>query len=93
MALVPNKCQSLYSKVKCSPRGIEQNNHKMSLGVFPIGIDPDHIKKTMRTSWVQNRIQELIETFKGRKVLFGVDRLDYIKGKVCCCLCCKEERP
>ncbi len=73
---------SIISKVKCSPHGIEHNNHKMSLGVFPIGIDPEEIKKTMRTPWVQNRIQELTETFKGRKVLFGVDRLDYIKGNM-----------
>ncbi|CAM9645716.1 unnamed protein product, partial [Chrysoparadoxa australica] len=67
-------------EVECSPRGIEYRNHFMQLGVFPIGIDPDHVSLTIRRSWVQNRIKELVETFKGRKILLGVDRLDYIKG-------------
>ncbi|CAN0211754.1 unnamed protein product, partial [Ectocarpus sp. 4 AP-2014] len=67
-------------EVECSPRGIELNNRFMSLGVYPIGIDPDHVAKTLRKPWVQNRIKELSETFAGRKILLGVDRLDYIKG-------------
>jgi hypothetical protein len=25
----------------------------MSLGVFPIGIDPDHVSKTLKIPWVQ----------------------------------------
>eukprot|EP00953_Heterococcus_sp_UTEX-ZZ885_P042188 21464-Heterococcus_DN1.PRE.2 len=67
-------------EVECSPRGIEYNNHFMSLGVFPIGIDPDHVSKTLKIPWVQSRIAELREAFAGRKILLGVDRLDYIKG-------------
>lgn len=67
-------------EVECSPRGIEYKNRFMSLGVFPIGIDPDHVAKTLRKPWVRNRIEELSETFAGRKILLGVDRLDYIKG-------------
>eukprot|EP00611_Tribonema_gayanum_P004565 TRINITY_DN1376_c0_g1_i1.p1 TRINITY_DN1376_c0_g1~~TRINITY_DN1376_c0_g1_i1.p1 ORF type:complete len:1060 (-),score=283.32 TRINITY_DN1376_c0_g1_i1:298-3147(-) len=67
-------------EVECSPRGVDYNNHFMSLGVFPIGIDPDHVSKALKTPWVQTRIRELRETFVGRKILLGVDRLDYIKG-------------
>ncbi|KAG5189692.1 hypothetical protein JKP88DRAFT_347649 [Tribonema minus] len=65
-------------EVECSPRGVDYNNHFMSLGVFPIGIDPDHVSKALKTPWT--RIRELRETFVGRKILLGVDRLDYIKG-------------
>lgn len=46
-------------EVECSPRGIELNNRFMSLGVYPIGIDPDHVAKTLRKPWVQNRIKEV----------------------------------
>ncbi|CAN0390962.1 unnamed protein product, partial [Laminaria digitata] len=47
-------------EVECSPRGIELNNRFMSLGVYPIGIDPEHVAKTLRKPWVQNRIREVI---------------------------------
>ncbi|CAM9876496.1 unnamed protein product [Ascophyllum nodosum] len=67
-------------EVECSPRGIELNNRFMSLGVYPIGIAPEHVTKTIKKPWVQHRIHELSETFAGRKILLGVDRLDYIKG-------------
>ncbi|CAN0424991.1 unnamed protein product, partial [Hapterophycus canaliculatus] len=46
-------------EVECSPRGIELDNRFMSLGVYPIGIDPDHVAKTLRKPWVQNRIKEV----------------------------------
>lgn len=46
-------------EVECSPRGIELDNRFMSLGVYPIGIDPDHVAKTLRKKWVQNRINEV----------------------------------
>lgn len=46
-------------EVECSPRGIELNNRFMSLGVYPIGIDPEHVAKTLRKPWVQNRIKEV----------------------------------
>lgn len=52
----------------------------MGTGVFPIGIDPDHILQILQRPAVHARIQELTATFAGRKVLLGVDRLDYIKG-------------
>lgn len=45
-------------EVECSPRGIEYHNRFMSLGVFPIGIDPEHVARTLRKAWVQNRIKE-----------------------------------
>lgn len=56
--------------MECSPRGIELNNRFMSLGVYPIGIDPDHVAKTLRKPWVQNRIREVI-LIEGETVFEG----------------------
>ncbi len=67
-------------EVDTTPRGLEYASHFMSLGVFPIGIDPEHITNILKRPAVHARIKELTETFAGRKVLLGVDRLDYIKG-------------
>lgn len=73
-------CTRVLEKVESSPRGVDYDSHFMSLGVFPVGIDPDFITKTIKNPSVQQRVQELRETFAGRKILLGVDRLDYIKG-------------
>jgi len=67
-------------EVETTPRGIEHKNHFMALGVYPIGIDPDHVSTVLSKPKTIDRIKELVETFKGRKILLGVDRLDYIKG-------------
>jgi len=67
-------------EVETTPRGIEHRDHFMALGVYPIGIDPDHVSNKLAEPATVARIKELVETFKGRKILLGVDRLDYIKG-------------
>jgi len=67
-------------EVNTSPKGVEYENHYCSIGVYPIGVDPDFIRKVCTMPAVQRRMQELKETFAGRKILLGVDRLDYIKG-------------
>lgn len=36
--------------------------------------------QALGTSEVQKRLSDLKETFRSKKVLLGVDRLDYIKG-------------
>jgi trehalose 6-phosphate synthase len=56
------------------------SGHQCKFGVFPIGIDVAKIESTLKLESVQNRIKELEEKFKGKKVLLGIDRLDYIKG-------------
>jgi len=50
------------------------------LGTFPIGIDPTKFAKTLEQPSMPAIIAEYKREFKGRKVLLGIDRLDYIKG-------------
>ena len=50
------------------------------MGAFPIGIEPDRFNATLATEPVMRRIFELEREFEGKKVMVGVDRLDYVKG-------------
>ncbi|EME32832.1 alpha,alpha-trehalose-phosphate synthase (UDP-forming) isoform 2 [Galdieria sulphuraria] len=63
-----------------SPKGVNYHSHFAHVGIFPIGIDPNTFHRALEDANVQQRIQELHERFMGKKVLLGVDRLDYIKG-------------
>ncbi|KAK9390479.1 glycosyl transferase [Lipomyces mesembrius] len=62
------------------PNGVEYNGKTVTVGTFPIGIDPDKFTEALKTEKVQKRIAQLEAKFKGVKLIVGVDRLDYIKG-------------
>lgn len=63
-----------------SPKGIEWEDHFSAVGVFPIGIDPEHFEEILAAEDTRQRINELTEKFRGCKIIIGVDRMDYIKG-------------
>jgi alpha,alpha-trehalose-phosphate synthase [UDP-forming] len=63
-----------------SPKGVELGDHFSAIGVFPIGIDPEHFEGILSADATQKRIEELTAKFAGCKVIIGVDRMDYIKG-------------
>ncbi|KAF1776071.1 HAD-like domain [Phytophthora cactorum] len=63
-----------------SPKGVELGDHFSAIGVFPIGIDPEHFEDILNSEATQKRIQELTVKFAGCKIIIGVDRMDYIKG-------------
>ncbi|KAE9000953.1 Alpha,alpha-trehalose-phosphate synthase [UDP-forming] A [Phytophthora fragariae] len=63
-----------------TPKGIELGDHFSAIGVFPIGIDPEHFEDILKSDVTQKRIEELTAKFAGCKVIIGVDRMDYIKG-------------
>ncbi|MBW3562997.1 MAG: trehalose-6-phosphate synthase [Actinobacteria bacterium] len=46
----------------------------------PISIDAQHFDELARSTEVEEELTALREQFAGRKVLLGVDRLDYTKG-------------
>jgi trehalose 6-phosphate synthase/phosphatase len=66
--------------VSSSPKGIGYDDHFSSVGVFPIGIDPEHFENILESEATQTRIKELCVKFAGFKIIIGVDRMDYIKG-------------
>lgn len=63
-----------------TPSSVKFEGKTVSVGAFPIGIDPDKFTEGLKTSKVQNRLSALERKFEGTKLLVSVDRLDYIKG-------------
>ncbi|KAK4119112.1 glycosyltransferase family 20 protein [Parathielavia appendiculata] len=63
-----------------TPNGVEWNGRFVTVGAFPIGIDPEKFVEGLKKESVKNRIAALKRKFEGVKLIVGVDRLDYIKG-------------
>lgn len=63
-----------------TPNGVEFQGKIVTVGAFPIGIDPEKFAEGLKKPKVQERIATLEKKFQGVKVIVGVDRLDYIKG-------------
>eukprot|EP00943_MAST-04B_sp_MAST-4B-sp1_P004783 g4783.t1 len=59
---------------------LRTQRHFCTMGVHPIGIEPSHFQGILQRESTQNRIMDLKKQFAGKKILLGVDRLDYIKG-------------
>ena len=51
-----------------------------AVDAFPIGIDPQIFMDKLQTGPVKDKIIELQRRFDGKKVILGIDRLDYVKG-------------
>ena len=62
--------------------GIFDHASRRSIAVdaFPIGIDPEVFKEKLQTGVVKDKIIELQRRYDGKKVILGIDRLDYVKG-------------
>jgi alpha,alpha-trehalose-phosphate synthase [UDP-forming] len=62
------------------PNAVDNQTSQVSIGIFPLGIDTTLFSKALETRNVKERIQQLKSQFKDKKIIIGVDRLDYIKG-------------
>ena len=56
------------------------SDHETLVRAFPIGVDPERFLSHLNTEEVQRRILQLREKFRGKSILVGIDRLDYVKG-------------
>lgn len=63
-----------------TPNGVEYEGKVVTIGTFPIGIDPEKFGEGLKKPKVVERIAVLEKKFQGVKLIVGVDRLDYIKG-------------
>lgn len=71
---------TIASSTPTTPNGVDFNGKFVTVGAFPIGIDPDKFVEGLKKPSVQARIAALTRKFEGVKLIVGVDRLDYIKG-------------
>lgn len=63
-----------------TPNGVEFQGKLVTVGAFPIGIEPDKFAQGLKKENVIRRLEALKRKFEGVKIIVGVDRLDYIKG-------------
>lgn len=66
--------------VERSPSDLHYEGRKLIVHSFPIGIDPSEFKHKLEMESTQKEMAVLEKEFKDKKILIGVDRLDYIKG-------------
>jgi trehalose 6-phosphate synthase len=72
----------LGSRIKGSPRdqAIEHEGREIRLGAFPISIDYEAFNHLAASEEVAKKAWLIHETLPNRKLVLGVDRLDYTKG-------------
>ena len=66
--------------VESDPEHVALPSHHARMGALPIGIEPEEIAEVARRPEVEAELAELRASYRGRKVVLGVDRLDYTKG-------------
>ena len=66
--------------VESEPELVALPTHHARMGALPIGIEPDEIAEVARRPECEAELEELRASYRGRKVVLGVDRLDYTKG-------------
>lgn len=59
---------------------IRAENHNVAIGVFPISILAEKFVKEMQTRDFQVNLEKYRKIYAGKKVVLGVERLDYSKG-------------
>ncbi|KAI5187459.1 trehalose 6-phosphate synthase [Nematocida sp. AWRm78] len=57
-----------------------KNNRKIRLEAFPIGINPELFKNESLNEDTIKRGQEIKKQLGNKKIVLGIDRVDYIKG-------------
>lgn len=63
-----------------SPSDLHYHDRKLIVDEFPIGISPNDFRNSIHSEATQHEVRQLARAFLGKKIILGVDRLDYIKG-------------
>jgi len=59
---------------------LEVGGRSVRVGVYPIGVDVEAVGAAAAASVSQEKVLRMTESLLGRKLIIGVDRLDYSKG-------------
>jgi trehalose 6-phosphate synthase len=62
--------------------GVRVGERYVATGVFPIGVDVDDIGRTAAAAQATEACRRMASGLLGRRLIIGVDRLDYSKGLV-----------
>lgn len=67
-------------KINYSNGVVDVGTRKIRIDAIPIGIDPSLFRKALLTKEAKERMKDLKAKYKGKKIILGVDRTDFIKG-------------
>ncbi|MEO5793475.1 MAG: glucosylglycerol-phosphate synthase [Rhodoferax sp.] len=81
-------CAPTYLTYGCA-LGVEEMTRKIQtsygvvgVGAHPVGIDNSKIKRIYEEPSTQKLVDNLLQEANGRKIIFSVERLDYVKGPI-----------
>jgi trehalose 6-phosphate synthase len=63
-------------------RRVVIGDRKLRADVYPIGVDPEAIQSAAAEASTSDVVRRMLDSLTGRKLMIGVDRLDYSKGLV-----------
>jgi trehalose 6-phosphate synthase len=58
------------------------SSRKVRVGVFPIGVDVDALQAKAAAAEIGEDVKRMLDSLSGRRLIMGVDRVDYTKGLV-----------
>lgn len=59
---------------------LEIAGRRVRVGAYPIGVDLEEVRKESQGAAADEAVQRMVTSLQGRKLIIGVDRLDYSKG-------------
>jgi trehalose 6-phosphate synthase/phosphatase len=65
---------------ECDVDKVHLGTHSVKFGVYPVGVDVKQITDSLNSEAAKNSVKQVNRITKGRKLILGVDRLDYTKG-------------
>ncbi|OAG28809.1 trehalose 6-phosphate synthase [Nematocida displodere] len=74
-----NAC-NLFDSTLASPFAAKMNGRTTRVEANPIGIDPAIFARECLKDVTKERVAALKKRFRGKKIILGIDRVDYIKG-------------
>ncbi len=66
--------------LESEPDGITLGNRHIGIGRHPIGIDTHHFQEVATRPRTRKLVDDLAQRYANRKLILGVERLDYTKG-------------
>ena len=66
--------------IDSNPDWLELDGRRVGIGVDPIGIDVDGFREVIADPETARLLADLEHQYEGRRLVLGVERLDYTKG-------------
>jgi len=66
--------------LRATHSGLRHEGRGVKVGAFPMGVDAAAWEERAQSSRVAKQVVSLLQDAGGRKILLGIDRLDYTKG-------------